>query len=229
VDALAVTEFTQHGAAMIIAKRAENGLPFLPTTIVTMLRDDEGDVLSSTGVRRGNVDRHGHRFHRVWLHDHELTAVEREFFQQLQGEVATTAETQLTGPVVVVGDMVLETFRQHHWPYSLGIFDGKSERAALATPVVDPSKVAITVNNPAGVITAAAGTLVEKKIESLTSLTAGDHFFVNGEEDLMTLVAVLALPLNGTVYYGHREHGMVRIATTEANKAAFYNALQHTR
>lgn len=61
------------------------------------------------------------------------------------------------------------------------------------------------MKNPAGMIVEEAWQIVQKAIESEEPVVIK----VDGEEDLLSLVAIIRAPLDGLVIYGIPERGMV--------------------
>ena len=67
-----------------------------------------------------------------------------------------------------------------------------------------------------------AGTLSAKGFTTLKELITGAKYpavlEVQGEEDLLTLFAILAAPLESLVIYGQPGEGIVAVSVTEAKK-----------
>jgi uncharacterized protein (UPF0218 family) len=77
------------------------------------------------------------------------------------------------------------------------------------------SKTLVKVKNPPGTIT-------EEAIEAVRSALEGKkqiHLLVEGEEDLLTLIAVLYAPENALVIYGQPLEGIVIVKVTREKKA----------
>jgi uncharacterized protein (UPF0218 family) len=83
----------------------------------------------------------------------------------------------------------------------------------------------VYVDNPQGTITKEAIAAVKKALES----GEHTHIVVRGEEDLLTLIAVLYAPENAFVVYGQPHSGIVAIKVSHKNKAQaqeFLNAMK---
>ncbi|MFC4358332.1 GTP-dependent dephospho-CoA kinase family protein [Halobium salinum] len=150
----------------------------------------------------------------------------REAFKEPMGRVYTDpanllrdAKTSGDGPVVTVGDVV--TYHLHktdHEP-AVAFIDGKTEREAVNDEVgatlAESDAERVNVENP-------PATLSEALLRALReSLDDGGPtvVFVDGEEDLATLPAIVAAPLGASVVYGQPGQGMVHVPVTEESRA----------
>lgn len=230
VEAVAVTEHTVSGAEAINQKRAELGLRPLPVHVTTLLRDSHGELISSTRIRLGEVNRQGVVYKDVLEHGLQLSSTQAAFFHKPQGPIVTELETDPSQITVVVGDVVSEYCAQHQLPFHLVVFDGKTQRKEYVSPVLEKSsehQETIHLTNPAGQVT------------QETSRWLGEFFLnavkekhptpqllkINGEEDLVTVAAVLLAPLGAVIIYGQPDQGMVRLEVTEELKDRFFTAL----
>jgi len=115
--------------------------------------------------------------------------------------------------VIVVGDRVTEDSAALKVRADLYIVDRRIMRRTVSVryPEVDR---AVTVGNPAGRITRSA-------VEAIrAALASGERtrIEVQGEEDLLTLPAILEAPLGSCVIYGQPREGVVVVKVTEAKK-----------
>ena len=82
-----------------------------------------------------------------------------------------------------------------------------------------PEKVSVKktvhVNNPRGTITEEAIFAIKEALEK----NEHTHIVVDGEEDLLTLIAVLCAPENAIVVYGQPYSGIVVVKVTPEKKA----------
>ncbi len=129
--------------------------------------------------------------------------------------------------VVAVGDRVSRNINKHGVPARLLITDSLLRRKHVA-PVVFLGSCVVHVVNPAGVIT-------EEAVAAVQAALAGDgrvHLVVDGEEDLLVLVAVLYAPLGALVVYGQPSEGVVVVRVTDAKRAeaaGFLKAMEVVR
>ncbi|WP_309492253.1 GTP-dependent dephospho-CoA kinase family protein [Candidatus Hecatella orcuttiae] len=121
---------------------------------------------------------------------------------------------QLKPPkLVAVGDQTSAALERMGIKADLYIVDGKVERRKTSELKLYPSKV-LRVENPAGVLTEAALVAVR---EALESEEAG-VILVEGEEDLLTLPAILYAPKESLVLYGQPGEGVVAVRVTAERK-----------
>jgi GTP-dependent dephospho-CoA kinase len=116
--------------------------------------------------------------------------------------------------VVTVGDRVTETL-QETTGRSPDVFvvDGMERRAAREIPRVAHGS-AVKARNPAGRITKAA-------LGAMKRAFAGGKpvmVLIDGEEDLLTIPAVIEAPLGAVVFYGQPLEGVVAVEVDEKSK-----------
>lgn len=226
VDCLIVTELTEHGGELLNKKRSELGLPILPVHVCSMLRDDSGDILNSTRIRQGLVSREGHVYYRLFDANRTLTLEQKEFFKTPLGAIVSRPEGIGT-ITAVVGDVCLANFRNNNWPYQLGVFDKLSQRQPFTEGSVLQITPDLTVSNPAGTIQSETVQKLRELMQSFNVLgmSTSKHVFVDGEEDLLTAVLVLLLPLYSHIYYGQPGVGMVKVVVNEELKERIIQVL----
>jgi uncharacterized protein (UPF0218 family) len=86
----------------------------------------------------------------------------------------------------------------------------------------------VHVKNPHGAISEEAFIIIQEALKE----TARVKIVVDGEEDLLTLVAVLGAPVNSFVVYGQPYKGIVVVKATPEKKAevaALLKAMKITR
>lgn len=132
------------------------------------------------------------------------------------GRVYTDADALLAAasePLVAVGDVVTYHLLTAGYRPAVAVVDGKTERERVDREVraaIDGFDRAVEVENP-------AATVAEGALDALRG--ALDHggttlIEVDGEEDLLALPAVLAVPEGASVVYGQPGEGMV-LATAD--------------
>jgi len=95
----------------------------------------------------------------------------------------------------------------------LTIIDNKIARMKIR-PVWIPAKKVYRVKNP-------PGTLTEEAFKAVAEAMRNEEptkIIVNGEEDLLTLLAVKEAPLNSIVLYGQPGEGVVLVKVTEEKR-----------
>jgi pantetheine-phosphate adenylyltransferase len=221
VDQLIVTELTTQGGELLNQRREELGLTALPISVCPMLRDESGAILTSTRIRKGQVNRAGQVYERMFSKAIILQEHQRKFFKQPLGElVESPTEIQKATMVAVVGDVCLANFVKQDWPYHLGVFDKRTKRESVTNSQVDALTIDMTASNPAGTIQPLLVRAIRELLVlfEVTAFGHRKHLFVEGEEDLVAAVLILMLPLSSRIYYGQPDQGMVEVVVTEAQK-----------
>jgi uncharacterized protein (UPF0218 family) len=147
----------------------------------------------------------------------------RGTFSETMSKLKSMVQNEKPPVIISVGDTVSRNLRSHRINTRLAITDNKSMRRHVKAATFETKKV-IRVNNPQGTITDEAIAAVQETLESDKEV----HIIVNGEEDLLTLVAVLYAPEGSYVLYGQPRKGVVVVKVTPEKKAeaeAFLRAM----
>ena len=116
--------------------------------------------------------------------------------------------------IISVGDTVSRNLHEYKIIPQLSITDNKSMRKRIQ-PQIFPAKKLVNVQNPQGTITEEAIAAIRDALKSRTQV----QLLVEGEEDLLTLIAVLEAPENALVIYGQPHEGIVIVKVTKEKKA----------
>ena len=115
--------------------------------------------------------------------------------------------------IITVGDVVTENIHQAGIQPQLSVIDYFSLRNQ-AMPKQPPVEKTVYVHNPQGTITDEAITAIKAALEA----NKHTHVVVDGEEDLLTLIAVLYAPQNSFVVYGQPHLGIVVVKASQEKK-----------
>jgi uncharacterized protein (UPF0218 family) len=115
--------------------------------------------------------------------------------------------------IISVGDVVSENMAKHGILTQLAIVDNRVMRQPRKPVVLKVNKT-IRVKNSPGTITAEAWLVVKEALKQKQLV----KIVVDGEEDLLTLVALLHAPLNALVVYGQPYEGIVAIKVTQRKR-----------
>ena len=115
---------------------------------------------------------------------------------------------------ISVGDTVSINLRKHNVSPQLSITDNRCMRKPTKPRSFKVERI-IRIKNPKGTITQEAITAIEGTMESKERA----HIIVTGEEDLLTLIAVLYAPEKSLVVYGQPHEGIVVVKVTPEKKA----------
>jgi uncharacterized protein (UPF0218 family) len=117
--------------------------------------------------------------------------------------------------LISVGDVVSRNLHLYRLHPQVSIIDHVSLRDQPTEAPKRHGEKTRHVANPQGVITEEAIEAVKESIDEGGHI----HIVVEGEEDLLTLVAVRYAPQNGFVVYGQPHCGIVAVKATAAKKA----------
>ena len=112
--------------------------------------------------------------------------------------------------IISVGDIVSKNMTEHHIPTHTIIVDNKVARETIK-PIKIKAKRTLHVKNPPGTLTPETWTIIQEALKQ----DRPTRVLVNGEEDLLTLVAVSQAPENALVVYGQPNQGAVAVKVTE--------------
>lgn len=224
INAITCTQDTLPGADRINEFRDKLHLRELPIHIHKLKADVLGiETISAERIRAGEIDREGNVYSSILENDIELNDDMRKFFSQMQGDLIDRPnfDRHINSLRILVGDSTLETFIKNDWDYDLGIFDGKCKREIYQSPSLENLEHITETQNKPGFIENSA----TQSILNWNEDREFKHLFVNGEEDLTAVIAVLLLPLGTHIYYGQPDKGMVEAVVTEKLKETFFSVL----
>jgi GTP-dependent dephospho-CoA kinase len=128
----------------------------------------------------------------------------RGSFAETMRKLDTILKEEKPPMIITVGDTVSQNLHEHGILPQISIIDNKSMRRKTK-PKIFAGKNIIYVKNPQGTITEEAINAIRE------SLWSGEQvqIIVDGEEDLLTLIAVLHAPEKTLVVYGQPREGVV--------------------
>ena len=136
-------------------------------------------------------------------------------FSETAAKLKAIVEKEKPPMIVSVGDTVSRNLHSHGLRPNLSITDNKSMRRRAKPANFEDSKV-VRVRNPQGTITEEAYAAVQTALEKSSNHV---HVVVDGEEDLLTLVAVLYAPEGSFVVYGQPREGMVSVRVSREKRS----------
>jgi len=122
-------------------------------------------------------------------------------------------EKEKPSKIISVGDTVSDNMARHGIPLQVLIVDNKVMRTPIQPIAVDADQT-LPVKNPPGTITEEAWAVIREALRGKRRTKV----LVDGEEDLLTLVAVLCAPENSLVVYGQPHEGIVVVRVTEESR-----------
>lgn len=222
IDLLVVTALTNQGAEAINTKRNELNLPPLPVKVIDVIKDKTGEVISSTRIRQGLIDRQGNYYAHTYSQIIHITPHQRSFMSQPQGEIIdpfklTPTYLEKAVKIALVGDQTTEYFITHHLPFHYSLIDYHINRLPHPTNLNDFKPLySNKTANPPGTIQPTSVTLINELLAYENGL-----LIIDGEEDLLGFPLIALLPLQSCVYYGQPHQGLVEIIVTESAKQNF--------
>ena len=145
----------------------------------------------------------------------------RGAFKEPMGPVETDAERlvgDVSGPLIAVGDVVAFHFERIGHTPDVAVVDGLTERESVDQEIAEVLEASsarrIEASNP-------AATLSESMLRALREATEANEpiaIDVEGEEDLVTLPALVIAPEGASVVYGQPGEGMVHVRVDEETK-----------
>ncbi|WP_254808314.1 GTP-dependent dephospho-CoA kinase family protein [Natronosalvus amylolyticus] len=159
-----------------------------------------------------------------------LPATLRHELKEPMGPIETDAERLLEtveGPLIAVGDVVTYHFLQADRQPDVALVDGQTKREAVDAEIdrvvrdVETGQT-VTVTNPPAVLTESLLTALASALERPEPTT----IFVEGEEDLAVLPALLAAPEGSSIVYGQPDEGMVHVVVDESTRARARDLLE---
>ena len=145
-------------------------------------------------------------------------------FNETMSRMKELVDCEKPPTLISVGDVVSHNLHEHNVHPQITIIDNKFLRTQ-SMPDVGSAEKTVKVNNPRGTITEESILAIKEAIEKKMHT----HIVVKGEEDLLTLIAVLYAPENAFVVYGQPYSGMVVVKVTIEKKAQvqeFLNAMK---
>jgi len=159
-----------------------------------------------------------------------LPAEMRGELKEPMGPIFTDAERLLSevgDPLVAVGDVVTYHLEHAGTVPDVAVVDGLTKREEVEDRVAEGvarlggETREVHVENPAGAVSRElARALKEAIVDPEPTLLV-----VEGEEDLVTLPAIVAAPLGASVVYGQPDEGMVLADVTDETKAEMRDLL----
>ena len=129
--------------------------------------------------------------------------------------------------IISVGDIVSQNLHKHNIHPQLTIIDNISLRTQKI-PLETVVQKTVFVDNPQGTITQETIFAVKEALES----NEHTHIVVRGEEDLVTLIAVLYAPENAFIVYGQPHSGIVVVKVSSERRTRaqeFLNAMKASK
>jgi phosphopantetheine adenylyltransferase/uncharacterized protein (UPF0218 family) len=244
IDALFCTEETLMGAKKINSERDKIGMKPLSIKVSPYVLDENGDKISSESIRSGRITREGLSYYK-YLISRDISYLPDSLREELRsplGRVISSLplqkkprminmkamkQNQSALYTISVGDVITYNLKKSGATPTLSIIDGMTRRKAL-----NVRKLQIIKQIDCQYAPNKKGSIQKEAVDALYMLLISGHseaakqLFIKGEEDLLTLVAVLFAPLGSHVWYGQQGLGAIDIHVTEKMKSMVYNLIK---
>ncbi|QQG40973.1 MAG: pantetheine-phosphate adenylyltransferase [Candidatus Levyibacteriota bacterium] len=226
IKALIVSEQTQSGAEVINKRRKEKKLLPLKIIVYPMTKSQDGNVISSSRIRMGEIDREGRLYIQFsWL-SHALILPDdiRQKLKHPLGILSKDIKHQLqdldSDKTITVGDVATKACNELSFNQKISIIDFVVQREKKFSDIsqlgFSGDEQLIEVVNPPGSLTPELFACAKE----IFSKTNNNRYIVkiDGEEDLAVLPFLLAAPLGFVILYGQPHEGVVEIQVSERMK-----------
>lgn len=245
LDALVITPETRENGVKINQLRKDRNMHPLHCIEIEPVLATDGELLSSTRIRSGEVNREGLVYRSLFEKNSftvEIPASLRAAVSKPMGDIVQGDESnyeiaahktaqvlQKKKPVLIItiGDVVTETLYQAGVVPDVSIIDYRTRRAQVMVPKqYGADEVMGPVQNPAGTIQDEAALAISQAMQD--SLKTGKHIevVIEGEEDLMGIPVVMTAPLGSIFVYGQHGSGIVLVEVTEEQKLHYLPLLR---
>ena len=123
--------------------------------------------------------------------------------------------------IISVGDVVSQNMLKQRFPIQLIIVDNKVMRNP-AKPIKARVPRKVNIKNPPGTLTPEAWAAIEQALKQ----EQPTQVLVDGEEDLLALVAILKAPKTSLVVYGQPHEGVVVVKVDDSIKEKVKRIIQ---
>lgn len=231
-DAIIVTRETKKNAIKINTLRHQNNLKPLSIVTVPLLKGTDNRVIRSTRIREGRINRTGDPYSHLFSKSKELSLpprlrnlLRKPLGQIIEGDERFTSFTAQKAALSIkrhnptllisVGDIVSKSLKKARLPPDVVVIDYRSRRQSLSSRNTVKIK---GISNRPGTIQKNAVTKLKQTIDRSLERNTSQRLVIHGEEDLLTLPAILLAPLKSIVVYGQKDFGIVVVPITEQIK-----------
>jgi len=134
-------------------------------------------------------------------------------FDETMKNLKEIIEKEKPSKIISVGDAVSNSMMKNGISQQVLIVDNKVMRKPIKPIPVDADQT-LHLKNPPGTLTEEAWAVIKEALGGKQRIKV----LVDGEEDLLTLVAVLCAPENSLVVYGQPHEGIVAVKVTEKTR-----------
>ncbi len=228
IEAIIVVDKTLHGASEVNVKRKELGLTELEIIIAPSSFAEDGKTISSSRIRKGEIDRDGKLYvNQEWLNNNLYLpqSMRGEFKKPLGTLVDDKILKDIEGFIITVGDVTTEKFNSLYLNQRISVIDLRVKRENKFSNV---SELNFLGNEKVFQAENKAGQISSKLFKTIiNAFSEKDRVIIKvlGEEDLAVLPMILAAPLGAFIFYGQPNSGLVMVKVSEETKEKVFGLL----
>ncbi len=228
IDAIFVTEDNIKNAERINEERIKINFPPLEIIKVEMLKNEAGEIISSSNIRLGLTNDFGIHYADFFGKAESFTLLEKyreEFKKPLGYIVKEFAPFELKDKfIIAVGDIVVYNLVKKGIIPNISIYDHINSRTKIPNDVLASlPAMNVALNNKPGTINSRTALGIQKTITKAFKENIKLAIKIFGEEDLLVIPSVLFAPLNSLVIYGQKNIGAIVVDVTLAKKEDIEN------
>lgn len=230
-DAIIASDATYRNCLNVNLIRKKRGFSSLNIIKVKDVLGEDGKLVTSERIRYGEIDREGHNYQTIFNKKERLllpqdlrTELKKPLGRVIEGredELKETAKeikksvSPTTTLMIAVGDIVAMSLDQIGFTPQIRIIDFRSRRKDLYAG--HAKEESVTPNAP-GTINSSVTKAFQSSLKKYFQTKKQQTIIIKGEEDLVTLPAILLAPLQSIVVYGQMDLGVVAVSVTEQKK-----------
>lgn len=237
IDAIVASRETLKNVLKINEERLKIGFKPLYIIIIEDVLDEDGMLISSERIRAGEIDREGKKYQISNINppvggQKEIKMPEslRPTLQKPLGRIfknekilLKSIEKTIHPMIIAVGDVIVDSLLKSEIDPDVKIIDFRTRRKKFPFFNFHFSIKSQLLNlekheNKPGTINLKTAKIIKEKINSALHKKEKSWIVAEGEEDLLTLPAILFAPLNSLVLYGHWQHGIIAVTVDEKIK-----------
>lgn len=233
-DAIFVTQETLKNAKRINEKRQKRKMIALTIIKVPYEKGSDNKIITSQRIRAGEIDREGDNYLEK-LNTRPIWQLPQSFRKKLRlplGKVVKSTREVIdflrkSSPAmtIAVGDIIASSLMKNNYHPNLSVIDFRSRREQLKDRYLI-QYISFGRKNDPGTINRHAVNELYFKMNRFLKTKQSQVIVIDGEEDLLTLPAVLLSPLGTVVLYGQYDKGVILVEVTEEKKAHVRKLLQ---
>ncbi|MBA3724267.1 MAG: pantetheine-phosphate adenylyltransferase [Candidatus Levybacteria bacterium] len=227
IQAIFVTESNRSNVQVINDQRNKRGFSSLKEVLTPYCLGNDRQVITSNRIRNGEIDREGNAYNRLFTDKKTYVLQQatrnslREPFGIVHEDIPSVIETHPNAMILAVGDVVALSLYKLQHQAALSIVDLKTRRNSLgeSDSAVLKSIPSLThAANKAGEIEQNAVMQMQLSLTAYQTTGQKQIIVIEGEEDLLTIPAILLAPLQSVVVYGQFGKGAIAVVVTEEKK-----------